>query len=161
MAMTFQEMLPIIRNVTIFAGIAEDNVRRIVGECTTSTHGPGEVIIREGTPASNIYVVLKGKVKVVLNIDEEPLEVCEFGPGHCLGETSVIGITSHSASVVVIQETVLLEISRQTLMHVYDNDKGFFSLLILNIARELARRLHRTDDILLQYAREQERWMKR
>jgi CRP-like cAMP-binding protein len=65
----------------------------------------------------------------------------------------VIGIQDHSASAVVIDQSVLLVLSRQILMTLFETDKGLFSLLILNIAREIARRLHHTDEILLHYGK--------
>jgi hypothetical protein len=39
------------------------------------------------------------------------------------------------------------------LMSVYEKDKDVFSMLILNIARELARRLYKTDQVLLHYGK--------
>jgi len=63
----------------------------------------------------------------------------------------------HSASALVKEDTLLMELSRKTLMEVANYDSHLFSLLILNIARELARRLHRTDEILLLYSHKQDK----
>ena len=65
----------------------------------------------------------------------------------------MIGVQDHSASAYCVTDTLLLELSRKTLMGVANYDKDLFSLLILNLARELARRLHNTDQILLHYSR--------
>lgn len=143
--------LPILQNVTIFAGIDKDKLVKIVDRCTTINVARDEVVLREGDPATDILIVLSGRVKIVLNVDREPFEICMFGPGDCLGEVSVIGVLDHSASVVTIEPCTFLILSRETLMNVFSEDKALFSLLILNLARELARRLHRTDEILLQY----------
>jgi CRP/FNR family transcriptional regulator, cyclic AMP receptor protein len=147
------DLLRILEKVTIFAGLPPEGLHIIVDGCAVVKHKAGTTIIHEGTPATEIYIVLSGSVKIVLGLESDPLEICEFGPGHCLGEASVIGITDHSASAVVTKDASLLVITRKTLMDVFERDKEFFSLLILNIARELARRLHRTDEILLQYAK--------
>lgn len=150
---SYDELLSILEKVTIFAGLPHDGLRLIIDGCKIEKHPVGEVILREGTPATEIFILLEGSVKIVLNLAEDPLEVCEFGYGHCLGEASVIGINDHSASAVVTRDVTLLVLSRKMLMTLFEHDKEFFALLILNIARELARRLHRTDEILLQYAR--------
>jgi CRP-like cAMP-binding protein len=151
MATNVRELLPVLKKVTIFAGLSEDALARILEGSSFADFAAGEVIIREGTPATDIYVVLEGRAKVILGLDDDPLEMYEFGPGNCLGEVAVIGILDHSASVVAYEDTRVMGISRGQLMAISERDKEAFALLILNIARELARRLHRTDHILLHY----------
>jgi len=151
MKVNVAELLQILRNVTIFAGIPEENLRHISEQCDVVSFKSGEIIIKEDTPGKDIMVTLRGKVKIVLGMDRHPIEVVEFGPGNCLGEVSVIGILNHSASVVAVEDTDLMVISKQLLMGIFNEDKELFSIIILNIARELARRLHFTDSVLMEY----------
>jgi CRP/FNR family transcriptional regulator, cyclic AMP receptor protein len=145
------DLLSVLRQVTIFVGLKEEGLVRIARDGSVASFSQGDILITEGTPATDILIVLEGKVKIVLDLAHEPLELFEFGPGNCLGETSVIGILDHSASVIAMEDTRVLVFSRSLLMDILHDDTEFFSLLILNIARELARRLHRTDEILLHY----------
>jgi CRP/FNR family transcriptional regulator, cyclic AMP receptor protein len=148
---TRTDLLRILKQVTIFAGLNDEGLARIAHDGHVKRYAKEEVLIAQGTPATDILIVLEGRVKVVLDLEHEPLELFEFGPGNCLGETSVVGILDHSASVVAVEDTSVLVFSRSLLMDILNDDKEFFALLILNIARELARRLHRTDEILLHY----------
>jgi len=75
-----------------------------------------------------------------------------YGVGRCFGETSAIGILPHSASAVAVEDTELIVLSTRALHRLYLEDTKLFGMLILNIAREACRRLHRTDEILLHYA---------
>ncbi|MDO5576944.1 MAG: cyclic nucleotide-binding domain-containing protein [Fibrobacter sp.] len=150
---TIQTVLPILKDVTIFSGFSDDEIGRICESCTVLDAKEGELIVEEKTPAKEIFIQLKGRANVVLNIREAPIELMEFGPGSCIGEASVIGIQNHSASVVITENSTLLVLSRQVLMNIFENDKAIFSLLILNIAREIARRLHHTDETLLHYGK--------
>ncbi|MBD3322113.1 MAG: cyclic nucleotide-binding domain-containing protein [Chitinivibrionales bacterium] len=147
------KLLPILKQVTIFAGLGDDNIGRIAQECDIVKVSSGELLIKEGEQGKEIMIILKGLVKVVLDIENDPLEIIKLGPGNCLGEVSVVGILNHSASVVTLEDCELMILSRRLMMDIYENDKGLFSILILNIARELARRLHHTDEILLQYGK--------
>lgn len=142
-----------MRNVTIFAGFDDTQISAICKKCTYINTRVGDILLEENTPATEIFILIKGRVSIVLNLKEEPFELIEFGPGSCVGEASVIGIQEHSASAVVMEDASLLVLSRQCLMELFEADKGLFSLLILNIARELARRLNRTDDMLLKYCK--------
>jgi CRP/FNR family transcriptional regulator, cyclic AMP receptor protein len=147
----YDELLPMLSRTSVFAGLPENGLRSIVEQCDVVASPAGSVLIRQGTPATEIFIILQGKVKIILNLEKDPLEICEFDAGNCIGEASVIGIIDHSASVVVVEDAKLLVLSRKVLMHAFDTDKEFFSYLILNLARELARRLHKTDEMLLAY----------
>lgn len=153
-AFSIDDILPIIKSVTIFSGLSDSQVRRIFENCSLLEARVGEIILQEATPATEIFIILNGKVTIVLGLnDDDPIVLTEFGPGNCIGEASVIGIQDHSASAVVTEDATLLVLSRQVLMKIFDTDKSLFSLLILNIAREIARRLHHTDEILLHYGK--------
>lgn len=153
-AFSIDDILPIIKNVTIFSGISDSQIRVIFENCTITEAKVGEIILMEATPATEIFIILNGKVTIVLGLrGDDPIVLTEFGSGNCIGEASVIGIQDHSASAVVTEDATLLVLSRQVLMQIFDTDKSLFSLLILNIAREIARRLHHTDEILLHYGK--------
>lgn len=148
-----QELLDILRAVTVFSGFSDKELQQVCSSCSVMQARIGEVLLEEGLPATEIFILLKGNVTIILNLKEEPLELVVLGPGSCIGEASVIGIQNHSASVVAVTDVVLMVLSRKMIMQILDQDKGLFSLLILNIARELARRLHHTDELLFQYSR--------
>ena len=151
-----EAIVPILKNVTIFSGFGEEELCRIFKGSRLLTKKKGELIIEEGAPASEIFIILRGRVTIILDKDNDPLELAEFGPGDCLGEASVIGIQNHSASAVAKEDAELSVLTRTMLMDIYDQDKNTFSMLILNIARELARRLHHTDQVLLHYGRQRD-----
>jgi len=90
-------------------------------------------------------------VKLVINEKSNPLELIVVGQGQCFGETSVIGIQPHAATAISIKDTELIVLSRNALLSLLKTDLDLFSILILNIAREACRRLHKTDEILLHY----------
>ena len=151
--MSTKELLSTLKEVTIFSGFSNDDLQYVCDNCEVMDARIGEVILEEGTPATEILILLTGRVTIVLNIAEDPIELMEFGTGSCIGEASVIGIQMHSASAVVIEDTTVMVLKRQLLMQLFEDDKALFSLLILNIARELARRLHHTDEVLLHYGK--------
>jgi CRP/FNR family cyclic AMP-dependent transcriptional regulator len=147
-----EEFISILKNVTIFAGFSEKALHRVFSNCPIIEKKAGETIVEEGQTASEIYIILQGKVSIVLDMKSDPFELAMFGPGDVIGEASVIGVQKHSATALAKEITELLVLTRTMLMEIYDRDKGTFSMLILNIARELARRLHHTNEILLEFS---------
>jgi CRP-like cAMP-binding protein len=146
-----KNLYAILKSVTIFSGLSEDEVKEICSKCSSTKGEKGNVIIEQDTEATEIFILLKGRLKIILNIREAPIELAEMGPGHCIGEASVVGVQRHSASVVLTKDSEFIVLSRKALMEIYSENKDVFSILILNIARELARRLYKTDHILAHY----------
>ena len=106
------------------------------------SYSSGDHIFEQGSEPSHIYIIRTGQVKLVAGDSNTSLELIEFEPGDCFGETSVIGIVPHEASAVSAGGTELLILSRKALLNFYKTDLELFSLLILNIAREACRRLY-------------------
>lgn len=144
-------VLAIINKISIFAGLSEVQLDSLFRLLEKAAYRSGETIFEEGDKPSHIYVVRSGKVKLVVNRDDTPLELVAFAQGDCFGEASVIGIQPHGATAVAVEDAELIVLSRNTLLSLYKTDLELYSILILNIAREACRRLHKSDEVLLRY----------
>jgi len=145
------EVLPILNEISIFAGLSDAQLNTLFRSLEKVCYRAGEIVFEQGAPPSHIYVVQSGKVKLVADVKGTPLELVVFERGQCFGETSVIGIQAHAATAIAVAPTELIVLSRTALLALYRLDLTLFSTLILNIAREACRRLHKTDEILLHY----------
>jgi CRP/FNR family cyclic AMP-dependent transcriptional regulator len=151
--MDIENVLAILNKISIFAGLSDSQLYTLFRLLNKVTFKANETVFEQGDQPNHIYIVKRGKVKLVIWEDETPLELIEFSEGHCFGEASVIGIQPHKGTAIAVTDTELIVLSRKALMSMYDSDKELFAILILNIAREVCRRLHATDDILLHYLR--------
>ncbi len=143
-----EKYLGVLGEVAIFAAIDKDRLLRLYESCEMRKCVDGELLIHEGTDAEEIYIVLDGEVSIILNHNNTPLEIARLGVGSCLGEASVIGIQHRTADVKVVGTTIFLVLTRVTLMKLFNDDLHLFALLVLNIARELARRLKDADHFI-------------
>jgi len=146
-----KDIIPILSRINIFSALSKTQLHKITKTLKKTTFTPNEFIFREGQEPSHIYIIESGKIKIIIGQESLPLEMFQFESGQCFGETSVIGIQSHSASAVAIEQTELIVLSKKALFSLFDIDKELFAMLILNIAREACRRLHSTDQALLHY----------
>ena len=149
--LNIEDILPIINEISIFAGLSDKQLYTLFRLLKKVRYKAGEKVFEEGTKPSHIYIVQSGRVKLVANAEQTPLELIVFKEGHCFGETSVIGIQPHAATALCIEDTELIVLSRNALLSLYESDVPLFSTLIFNIAREACRRLHKTDEVLLHY----------
>jgi CRP/FNR family cyclic AMP-dependent transcriptional regulator len=145
------DILPILSKITIFAGLSQKQLYTLSRLLEKARYKAGENIFDEGQHPSHIYIVKSGSVKLVVDAKQTPLELIVFEEGQCFGETSVIGIQPHSATAISVKDTELIVLSRNALLSLFKTDLELFSILILNIAREACRRLHKTDEILMHY----------
>ena len=146
-----EDVLPILNKMSILAGFSDKQLYTIFQLLERVSYKRGEIIFEQGQDPSHIYIIQTGKIKLFVSKDGTPFELIEFGQGHCFGEASVIGIQPHAATAVAVEDSELIVLSRTTLLSIYKTDLEIFSILILNIAREVCRRLHASSETLLHY----------
>lgn len=146
-----EEILPMIQKISIFGGLNNHQLQEVFRLLKTVNYEEGEFIYKRGDPSSYIYIIKQGEVKMQIDNEAIFIEVITFKDGECFGETSVIGIQSHSSSALAVKPTQLIVIEPSSLLNIFETDKELFGMLILNIARETARRLHQSNEALVQY----------
>ncbi len=152
-----ERVLPILEKISLFGGLTEKQLATLFRKLDVMHVAQDEYIFQQGDAPSHIYIVLRGRVRVFVSADGTPLELVEFNEGRCFGETSVIGVQPHTANAIAVEASDLMVLSRQALHTIFDEDKELFGMLILNIAREAARRLHAAEETLLHYFSHHER----
>src|SRR5262249_30478825 len=69
--------------------------------------------------------------------------------GDCVGEMSLIDIQPRSATVRAVSDSALYLLEHAEIGKLYSSDLEAYTLLVLNIAREISRRLRRADQVLV------------
>ena len=111
-------------------------------------YSPGNIVITEGTLGDTLYIISEGSVEVVKNLDEpRELVLDTLKKGEIFGEMSIIESVPRSASVRALEEpTRVYALHRSDLHRLFKTAPTQFALLILNISRDLCRRLRKIDD---------------
>lgn len=81
----------VFRTIPLFHDIPAAELAETVKELPVETHEPGSYLFRDGDAGENLYVVIEGKLEVLLaadSPDEMLLKVC--GPGEYVGEMGLI-----------------------------------------------------------------------
>ena len=65
----------------------------------------GDVILREGDPIKKFYIIKKGQVQVSRNVNGNPIELTELGPGEVIGALGVIEGTPQYTTVRALSTT--------------------------------------------------------
>jgi CRP/FNR family transcriptional regulator, cyclic AMP receptor protein len=138
-----------LRNIGLFGALSDDVLVYLSTLLTVETPPAGETLFREGEDANAMFVVMSGEVEV-LKKSKRSVEarVAVLGPGDWFGEMSIVDIQPRSATVRALAPSRLLRISSADLDALYRHDLRSYAIIILNLARELSRRLRVADGIL-------------
>jgi CRP-like cAMP-binding protein len=141
--------LDFLRGLSVFAGLKEDVVSTIGEQANRIDIDDDRILFREGEPAKEMLVVLDGMLEVVKESVTGAEEcIATLGPGDVAGEMSLVDIQPRSAAVRAIAPASVVVLSHADLATVYREDKQSYTLLVLNIAREISLRLRKLDAAL-------------
>jgi CRP/FNR family cyclic AMP-dependent transcriptional regulator len=142
-----------LRDVGLFGALSDDVLEHLARVLKTQRVGPGDSIFREGdTGAREMYVVLDGEMEVSKRSRRgRDVRVAVLGPADCFGEMSLIDLQARSASVRALAPSRLLRVTSEDMDALYRYDLKSYTLIVLNIARDLSRRLRVTDGILADF----------
>jgi CRP-like cAMP-binding protein len=134
----------VLQKYSLFGGLEEEQIRVILPLMNQEKYNPGEAIIEEGKPNDRIFFILEGHVAVT----KKEIVLSKFGEGEAFGEMEVLDVMPAVATIKSLSQVTALSISNKTLREIYKKDVKAFSLILMNLARDLSRRLRRMDEKL-------------
>lgn len=136
-----------IHRLPVMAGLDEAALQFLGGLAGEENYAAGGVIVREGDRGDRAYFVCTGCVRVVKERPGEPaVQLAEFGPGDYFGEMSLVESVVRSASVIATEPTRVFTLKGMDFYKLYRQRPEQYGIVVLNIARDLARRLRRLDE---------------
>lgn len=140
---------------SLFGGITSEAFETIRPLIHIVHYESGEIIIEEGAVNDRLYCICEGSVEVVKRaVDERDgalRRIAEMRPGDTFGEMELIDIQPCAATVRATEETWALTLSNHDLYRVSKTDMKTYALIMMNLARELSRRIRRMDDLIAQH----------
>jgi CRP/FNR family transcriptional regulator, cyclic AMP receptor protein len=145
--LTATERQKFLQTIPIFAGLNEaalSELSRAAGETEYQTE---DVIVREGESGDRMFIIHSGRVEVVKYLGSAKETVLAvFGPRDFLGEMSIIECVTRSASLRALDRSFLFALKGLDLYRLYCHQPDQYAIVILNIARDLSRRLRAIDE---------------
>jgi CRP/FNR family cyclic AMP-dependent transcriptional regulator len=143
----------ILRDIGLFGGISDAGLTVLADELPQVSVNPGTLVVSEGDLSNEMFIVIAGELEVVKRaLDGSNVRVAMLGPGDWFGEMAVLNVQPRSASVRALAPSLLLSMGAEQVERLlYRRDLKDYSLVLMNIARELSRRLRVADGILAQF----------
>ena len=133
-----------MQKYSLFGGMMEEQIETILPFMHEEHFTSGEVIITEGKANDRIYFLIEGQVTV----SRKDVFLVRFCEGEEFGEVEVLDVMPAVATIKALTDVSAMSISNRALREIYKMDVKIFSLMIMNLARDLSRRLRRMDEKL-------------
>ncbi len=135
--------LNFLRGLPLFSNLEDKELREISRFTYEKRVKKGNVLFSQGEQGSTLYLIIKGKVKVVLIGESgKELVLAILKKGDFLGEMSIIEDEARSATAIALEPTVFLTIDKENFISfLTKNPKA-----MLGVLKELSKRLRNADE---------------
>lgn len=140
--------LQILQEMPIFGGISEETLTFLLDNTQHVEIAKNEFFFREKDPGNSMFVLETGTVAVIKNLKQTDYLLSALGPGDCFGELALIDFYPRSASVKALEPCSAIEFSTSVLHKLYVSDLKQFTMIQMNMGREVSRRLRDADERL-------------
>ena len=131
-----------LQKYALFGGLLEEQIESILPFMQEENYKSDDLLIAEGKPNDKIFFLIEGHVEVL----KRNVSLARFSEGEAFGEMEVLDIMPSVATVRTVLPTTVMSISNKALRVIYNMDVKIFALLIMNLARDLSRRLRKIDE---------------
>lgn len=141
-----------LRDIGLFGGLGDEVLEQLAASLDVVVLQPGAVVFREGDSGREMFVLLEGEIEVLKHSKSmRETRVALLGPGDWFGEMSILDVMPRSATVRSLSPSRVLRVTAHDLDALYRRDLRSYSLVVLNIAREMSRRLRVVDGLLAEF----------
>ncbi len=129
-----------LKKIPLFQSIPEGELLRLDENLKSVSVTKGEIIISEGEVGDCLYIIRRGRVKVVADVKDvdEPVVLSFLGAGDYFGEMALITGEPRSATVVAEQDCSLYEVKKKNFDDLVMNNPA----ISLSLTHMLSQRLN-------------------
>lgn len=149
--MTLKDELEVIKSIPLFSKVDPTRLKLLAFGSDRLTFHDGELLFHAGDDCDGAYIILDGEAEILAGEDETL--VAKLGPNELIGEIGTICNQPRTASVRAAGPMTALRIPKDVFMLMLTE----FPRMALEVTIELARRLDRTTQKLVELSGEHER----
>ena len=132
----------LLKRVQMFSNLNESEWQQVAEICTQQQAAPGELILKQDTTGTEMYIVADGSVDVYVQSGEETRSLVVLGKGQVIGEMALIDQGHRSASVRATKNGVTLYlIESQKFFDLCNANYRIGFIVMRNLAIDIAFKL--------------------
>ncbi len=136
------------KSFPLFAGVPDEVLAVFFVAAQEQILRAGQVVVKEGDNGEDLYIIGEGSVDVVIGLNTvHQTNLAVLGKNDFFGEMCVIEPSLRSATVITRESTLLYSLKSSSLNKVYQIWPEQQSIIMANLARELAHRVQALDPL--------------
>ena len=141
-----KRLLRILEKTSAFQGLTLEQARKLLGICEIQRRRAGQVLYKEGSPSTGMFVLLSGRLTVRKG---GRAVIAEIAPVDIVGEMGIITGQARSAQVVITEDSMGLSVRKDRLDFLLRQDADLDRKISRNIIGILCQKI-REDGIRLE-----------
>ena len=134
-----------LKAIPEFAHLTEADVDRVASIASVGEIKAGDMVDVQGAPATRFYILVSGRLGVVLELDfgvtKKSYIVTSLGPGHIFGYSGLVGNPHYTAGGRAMANTTFLEFDVAKLEKAFEEDARLGYVMMRMVAQTIASRL--------------------
>ena len=145
----------IVRRIPVFRNVSDERLEQLVEGFTIREAQKGEVVFYQTDKSSELYIILRGKVKVTLMSEGgEEFILTDLKEGDFFGELSLIDGNPRSASIEAESDSTFAVLKRSRLLNAIRSDPDFAIDLLSSVVQRLRESTEREESLAFLAVRE-------
>jgi CRP-like cAMP-binding protein len=132
--------LQLLKNVVLFKDLSWRELAMVDSLMHARHYIADEVIFDEGEEGQGLFLVLSGRVKIILPADVNSTLI-ELGPGAFFGEVALLDQSVRTAQARAIEDSQIVALFRTEFYSLLKTNSAIASSISFQLARALAARL--------------------
>ena len=138
------------QSMPVFGGVSREALNFLISRAVILNLEEGEYFFHEGDAAASMFVLEQGAIAALKMRNGHEFVARELGQGDCFGEMALLDLYPRSASVIARSHCLAIEVTQTSLFALYQEDLEQFTIIQMNIGREISHRLRISDEKLFQ-----------
>ena len=139
-----------LEHVSLFHNLPPDSLARLEKTSVQRKYPKNTILFMEGDENGQLFVIQSGMVSVYTDDDEGRQLVLNYmGPGEYFGELALIDNQPRSASVVTVEDSQLLCISRECFREFMQSHPELYEVLMIELVRKIRQLTDNVKDMAL------------
>lgn len=134
-----------LQQMPVFGGLTATTLGILQAHAQIVPRAPGQAYFEHGEEGDSLFVLLQGRAMAVLQTASLSYNLRPIGIGDSFGEAANIDLQPRSNTVFAQAPCIAIEIGPDELHRIWQHDLEQFTMLQMNISRELSRRLRDSD----------------
>ena len=132
-----------LQRYSLFGGVSPEQIEKIKPLLGVQRFATGDCPQVEGQPNDKIYFILSGEVDIV----KQGVVIVRLKEGETFGEMELLDVMPAIATIRALTPVGVAVMASRALYRLSHEDLRIFAIIVMNLARDLSRRLRRMDEL--------------